>query len=57
MLLFTRGIGEEILINQGDIKIKVITTINNKVVIGIQIPKQMQVDRKNAFQPMLKDRV
>ncbi len=57
MLLFTRGIGEEILINQGDIKIKVITTINNKVVIGIQMPKQMQVDRKKAFQPMLKDRV
>ncbi len=57
MLLFTRGIGEEILINQGDIKIKVITTINNKVVIGIQMPRQMQVDRKNAFQPMLKDRV
>jgi len=57
MMLFTRGIGEEILINQGDIKIKVITTINNKVVIGIQMPKQMQVDRKKAFQPMLKDRV
>ena len=57
MLLFTRGIGEEILINQGDIKIKVITTINNNVVIGIQMPRQMQVDRKNAFQPMLKDRV
>lgn len=57
MMLFTRGVGEEILINQGDIKIKVITTINNKVVIGIQMPKQMQVDRKKAFQPMLKDRV
>ena len=57
MLLFTRGIGEEILINQGDIKIKVITTINNKVVIGIQMPKQMQVDRKKAFQPMLKEKV
>ena len=57
MLLFTRGIGEEILINQGDIKIKVITTINNKVVIGIQMPRQMQVDGKKAFQPMLKDRV
>ena len=57
MMLFTRGIGEEILINQGDIKIKVITTINNKVVIGIQMPKKMQVDRKKAFQPMLKDRV
>ena len=49
MLLFTRGIGEEIIINPGDIKIK--------VVIGIQMPRQMQVDRKNAFQPMLKDRV
>ena len=57
MMLFTRGIGEEILINQGDIKIKVITTINNKVVIGIQMPKQMQVDRKKAFQPMLKEKV
>ncbi len=57
MMLFTRGIGEEILINQGDIKIKVITTINNKVVIGIQMPKQMQVDRKKTFQPMLKDGV
>lgn len=57
MMLFTRGIGEEILINQGDIKIKVITTINNKVVIGIQMPKKMQVDRKKSFQPMLKDRV
>lgn len=57
MMLFTRGIGEEILINQGDIKIKVITTINNKVVIGIQMPKQMQVDHKKAFQPMLKEKV
>ena len=57
MLLFTRGIGEEILINQGDIKIKVITTINNKVVIGIQMPRQMHVDRKKAFQPMLKEKV
>jgi|GEM_PF-6164859 sRNA-binding carbon storage regulator CsrA len=57
MMLFTRGIGEEILINQGDIKIKVITTINNKVVIGIQMPRQMQVDGKKAFQPMLKEKV
>lgn len=57
MMIFTRGIGEEILINQGDIKIKVITTINNKVVIGIQMPKQMQLDRKKAFQPMLKEKV
>jgi len=56
MMLFTRGIGEEILINQGDIKIKVITTINNKVVIGIQMLKQMQVERKNSFQPTLKDK-
>ena len=57
MMLFTRGIGEEILINQGDSKIKVITTINNKVVIGIQMPRQMQVDGKKAFQPMLKEKV
>ena len=57
MLLFTRGIGEEILINQGDIKIKVITTINNKVVIGIQMPRKMQVDGKKAFQPILKENV
>jgi carbon storage regulator CsrA len=57
MLLFTRGIGEEILLNQGDIKIKIITTINNKVVIGVQIPRQIQVERKKAFQPTFKDKI
>ena len=56
MWLLTRAIGEEILINGGEIKIRVITTINNKVVLGIRIPKQMQLDCKNAFQPTPKDK-
>ena len=56
MWLLTRAIGEEILINGGEIKIRVITTINNKVVLGIRIPKQMQFDSKEAFQPAPKDK-
>ena len=49
MLVLSRRIGEEIMIDKGQIKIKILTMRNGSVAVGIQAPKQVDVDRKEIF--------
>ena len=49
MLVLTRRIGQEILINKGEIAIKVLYRRNGNVALGIQAPANMDVDRKEIF--------
>ena len=49
MLVLSRRIGEEILIDKGQIKIKILYMRNGSVAVGIQAPNQIDVDRKEIF--------
>jgi carbon storage regulator len=49
MLVLTRKVGEQILINKGEIQIKVLAERNGTVAIGVQAPAHVDVDRKEVF--------
>lgn len=49
MLILTRRTGEEILIDQGQIQIKVLFARNGNVAIGINAPRQIAIDRKEIY--------
>ena len=49
MLVLSRRIGEEIMIDKGQIKIKILYFRNGSVAVGIQAPNRIDVDRKEIF--------
>lgn len=49
MLVLTRRIGQEILINKGQIVIKVLYERKGNIAIGIQAPSHVDVDRREIF--------
>lgn len=49
MLVLTRRIGEQILIDKGLIEIKILYIRNGHVAIGIQAPAHIDVDRSEIF--------
>ena len=49
MLVLSRRIGEEIMIDKGQIKIKILNMRNGSVAVGIQAPNRVDVDRKEIF--------
>lgn len=49
MLVLTRRAGEQILIDKGQIQIKVLYERNGVVAIGILAPSHIDVDRKEIF--------
>ena len=49
MLVFTRRIGEEILIDKGQIQIKVLGNKGGHIVIGINAPIQIDIERKEIY--------
>ena len=49
MLVLTRRIGEEVLIDKGQIKIKILGKKNGVIAIGIKAPIHIDVDRKEIF--------
>ena len=49
MLVLTRRVGEQILIDKGQILIKILYERNGNVAIGIQAPAHIDVDRKEIF--------
>jgi carbon storage regulator len=49
MLVLTRRIGEQILIDKGQIEIKILYERNGNVAIGINAPAHIDVDRKEIF--------
>jgi carbon storage regulator len=49
MLVLTRRVGELILIDKGQIEIKVLYVRNGHIAIGIKAPLNIDVDRKEIF--------
>jgi carbon storage regulator len=49
MLILTRRINESIMINDGQVTIKVLGVRGNQVRIGIEAPKEVSVHREEIF--------
>ena len=49
MMKLTRYVGEEILIDKGNIRIKIVSMKHGLVTVGIVAPKKMDVDRREIF--------
>ena len=49
MLVLSRRVGEEILIDKGQIKIKILYMRGDSVAVGIKAPNCVDVDRKEIF--------
>ncbi|STX50940.1 vir region protein [Legionella busanensis] len=49
MLVLTRRIGEQILIDKGQIEIKILYIRRGNIAVGIKAPKHIDVDRKEIF--------
>lgn len=49
MLILTRKNGEEILIDKGQIMVKVIFAKNGKALLGIHAPQHIDIDRKEIL--------
>ena len=49
MLVLTRRIGEQILIDKGQIEIKILYIRNGQVAVGIKAPAHIDVDRMEIF--------
>ncbi len=49
MLILSRKIGEEIFINQGEIRIKLIFLDVEEALLGIHAPREIEIDRKAFF--------
>lgn len=49
MLVLSRRIGEQILIDKGQIEIKILYIRNGQIALGIKAPSHIDVDRKEIF--------
>lgn len=49
MLVLTRRVGEQVLIDKGQIQIKILYERNGVIAIGIKAPIHIDVDRKEIF--------
>ena len=51
MLVISRSIGEQLFINKGEIKLRILDIRGNQVRLGIQAPKYIQIHREEAYKP------
>lgn len=49
MLVLTRRVGEQILIDKGQIEIKMLYVRKGHIAVGINAPSHIDVDRKEIF--------
>lgn len=49
MLVLTRRVGEEILIDKGQIQIKILYVRRGHIAVGIHAPSNVDVDRKEIY--------
>jgi len=49
MLVLTRRVGQKIIINKGQIEVKVMRNNRGQMGIGILAPKNMEVDREEIY--------
>ncbi len=49
MLVLTRKIGQQVLIAQGAIQVKVLNVDNDKISLGFYAPDHIDIDREEVF--------
>ena len=49
MLVLTRKIGQQILIDKGTIQLKVLKIQNNSISLGFSAPEDIDIDRAEIF--------
>lgn len=49
MLVLTRKIGQQVLINNGSIQVKVLKVDNGVISIGFKAPDHIDIDREEIF--------
>lgn len=49
MLVLTRRVGEQIFIDKGQIKIKILFVRNGNIALGIHAPSHIDVDREEIY--------
>ncbi len=49
MLVLTRKIGQQILMDKGTIQLKVLKVNNDIISIGIQAPQHIEIDREEIY--------
>lgn len=49
MLVLTRKIGQQILVNNGTIKFKVLGVKNDQICLGVLAPEGVDIDREEIF--------
>lgn len=49
MLVFNRKVGEKVVINDGEIEVKVLPSQGNTIRLGFKIAKNMEIKREEDF--------
>ncbi|HAT2098264.1 TPA: carbon storage regulator [Legionella pneumophila] len=49
MMVLSRKIGEKVLVDDGEIEIKVLCSKGNKILLGFKVPANMEVEREEDY--------
>lgn len=49
MVVLSRKIGEKVLVDDGEIEIKVLCSKGNKILLGFKVPANMEVEREEDY--------
>lgn len=57
MLVLTRKIGQQILMDKGSIQVKVLKAENGIISLGLQAPKHIDIDREEIYVKKLSQQI
>ncbi|HAT2150924.1 TPA: carbon storage regulator [Legionella pneumophila] len=49
MMVLSRKIGEKVLVDNGEIEVKVLCSKGNKILLGFKVPANMEVEREEDY--------
>ncbi|MFO3289597.1 carbon storage regulator [Legionella pneumophila serogroup 1] len=49
MVVLSRKIGEKVLVDDGEIEVKVLCSKGNKILLGFKVPANMEVEREEDY--------
>ncbi|RUR24260.1 carbon storage regulator [Legionella qingyii] len=49
MVVLSRKIGEKVLVDDGEIEVKVLCSKRNKILLGFKVPANMEVEREEDY--------
>ncbi|HAU1150831.1 TPA: carbon storage regulator [Legionella pneumophila] len=49
MMVLSRKIGEKVLVDDGEIEVKVLCSKGNKILLGFKVPANMEVEREEDY--------